>query len=88
MCLSSPESVYVSAHQMGTCRMSAKEKDGVVDPRGAVWGTEGLYVADASVFPNHVSGNCLSSVYAVAEKAADLIKEDWEFAALKKAGDS
>jgi choline dehydrogenase-like flavoprotein len=34
-------------------------------------------VVDASVFPNHVSGNICSSVYTVAEKAADLIKEDW-----------
>ncbi|KAF1837438.1 long chain fatty alcohol oxidase [Decorospora gaudefroyi] len=50
--LPTPESVFVSAHQMGSCRMSALEKDGVVDPTGKVWGTEGLFVADASVFPS------------------------------------
>ncbi|BGP16454.1 hypothetical protein JCM10213v2_004456 [Rhodosporidiobolus nylandii] len=36
-----------SAHQMGSCQMGAKPSSSVVDPRGRVWGTEGLYVADA-----------------------------------------
>ena len=35
--------------------------------------------------PLQVSGNIVSSVYATAEKAADLIKEDWDYAALNKA---
>ena len=48
-----------------------------LDSRLRVKGVEGLRVADASIFPNNVSGNIQSSVYAVAEKAADLIKEDW-----------
>lgn len=57
----------------------------VVDSRLKVKGTRGLRVIDASVFPNHVSGNIVSSVYAVAEKGADLIKADWDYAALAKA---
>ncbi|KAJ5160508.1 Dehydrogenase citC [Penicillium canariense] len=56
-----------------------------LDSRLRVKGVEGLRVADASIFPNNVSGNIVSSVYAVAEKAADLIKEDWDFAPLKEA---
>jgi choline dehydrogenase-like flavoprotein len=40
-----------SAHQMGTCRISASPSHGVVDGTGAVHGVPGLYVADASVFP-------------------------------------
>lgn len=47
-----PETGWGSAHQMGTCRMATNAKTGVVDPRGKVWGVEGLYVADASVFPS------------------------------------
>lgn len=55
-----------------------------VDSRLRVKGVEHLRVADASTFANNVSGNIVSSVYAVAEKAADLIKADWDFAGLKK----
>jgi choline dehydrogenase-like flavoprotein len=55
-----------------------------LDSRLKVNGVQGLRVADASVFPNNVSGNIVSSVYAVAEKAADLIKEDWDLAPLQK----
>ncbi|KAL2869604.1 GMC family oxidoreductase [Aspergillus lucknowensis] len=47
-----------------------------LDSRLHVKGAQGLRVVDASIFPNNVSGNIVSSVYAVAERAADLIKED------------
>jgi choline dehydrogenase-like flavoprotein len=59
-------------HLIGTCAMGE-----VVDTRLRVKNVKGLRVVDASVFPNHVSGNICSSVYTVAEKVADLIKEDW-----------
>jgi choline dehydrogenase-like flavoprotein len=68
-------------HSAGSCAMGD-----TVDSRLRVKGVEGLRVADASIFSNHVSGNIVSTVYAVAEKAADLIKEDWDYAALKKGG--
>ncbi|KAI9662535.1 MAG: hypothetical protein M1821_008702 [Bathelium mastoideum] len=58
-------------HLIGTCSMGQ-----VVDERLRVKGVHGLRVVDASVFPSHVSGNIMSSTYAVAEKGADLIKED------------
>jgi choline dehydrogenase-like flavoprotein len=73
------DSVLTEYHPVGSCAVGD-----AVDSKLRVKGVRNLRVADASVFPNHVSGNCLSSVYAVAEKAADLIKEDWEYAALKK----
>jgi choline dehydrogenase-like flavoprotein len=36
-----------------------------------------LRVVDASVFPLGIRNNLQTSVYAVAEKAADIIKGDW-----------
>lgn len=58
-------------HPTGTCAMMLKELNGVVDSRLKVYGTKNLRVVDASI------GNIQATVYAVAEKAADLIKGDW-----------
>jgi choline dehydrogenase-like flavoprotein len=62
-----PDSVFGSAHQMGTCRMAASSKNGVVDVKGRVFGTRGLYVADASVFPSASGVNPMVTNMAIAE---------------------
>ncbi|KAH7406111.1 hypothetical protein DE146DRAFT_434153 [Phaeosphaeria sp. MPI-PUGE-AT-0046c] len=61
-------------HPVGTCAMLPKDKGGVVSDELKVYGTSNVRVADASVFPLHVQGNIVSLVYALAEKAADIIK--------------
>ena len=64
-------------HPVGTCPMGSREKGGVVDERLRVHGVKGLRVVDASVFPLIMRGNVVSSVYAVAERAAEMVREDW-----------
>jgi choline dehydrogenase-like flavoprotein len=64
-------------HSSCSCAMRKREWGGVVDGRLRVYGVEGLRVVDASVFPMIPAAHLSASVYAVAERAADLIKEEW-----------
>lgn len=50
---------------------------GVVDARLRVYGVQGLRVADASVMPRIASAHLAAPTVAIAEKCADMIKEDW-----------
>jgi hypothetical protein len=68
-------------HPAGTCAMMPREKGGVVDSRLRVYGVGGVRVVDASVFPLQPASHIVVSVYSVAEKAADMIKEDRRLAA-------
>lgn len=61
-------------HTCGTVAMLPKEKGGVVDKNLKVYGTNNLRIVDASIFPLIPRGNIMSTVYAVAERAADIIK--------------
>jgi choline dehydrogenase-like flavoprotein len=66
--LNLPETAWASAHQMGTCRMGTTQRNSVVDPRGKVWGVaEGLYVADASVFPSASGVNPMVTNMAISD---------------------
>ncbi|KAI9737412.1 MAG: hypothetical protein M1834_009566 [Cirrosporium novae-zelandiae] len=70
------ERIVPHYHVVGTCAMMPKDLGGVVDNRLKVYGTHNLRIVDASIFPLIPRGNIQSSVYAVSEKAADIIKED------------
>ncbi|KAF4900989.1 Dehydrogenase citC [Colletotrichum viniferum] len=63
-------------HVSASCAMMPREQGGVVDDRLRVYGTKKLRIVDASIFPIEPSGNIQSTVYAVAERAVDLTKQD------------
>lgn len=69
--------LFTAFHPCGTCAMLPREIGGVVDPKLRVYGTSNVRVVDASIFPMEPLGHVQSTIYAVAEKAADLIKADW-----------
>lgn len=63
-------------HACGTCAMKPETAGGVVDSRFRVHGIEGLRVVDASIFPRIPGYFIVTSVYMIAEKAADVILQD------------
>lgn len=62
------------AHQSGTCAMLPEFYGGCVGSDLRVYGTKKLSVVDASMIPLIPATHLQATLYAVAEKAADLIK--------------
>ncbi|KAK1458654.1 GMC oxidoreductase [Colletotrichum cuscutae] len=62
-------------HPVGTASMMPLNLGGVVDQTLRVYGVKNLRVVDASVMPMVPSANTCQPTYALAEKAAEIIKQ-------------
>jgi choline dehydrogenase-like flavoprotein len=60
-------------HASSTCAIGPRDANGVLDSKFRVYGTEGLRVVDASVFPRIPGLFIVSAIYMIAEKAAEVI---------------
>src|SRR5262245_2629001 len=63
-----------ASHHIGTTRMSADPRLGVVDANTRVHGVANLYVAGSSVFPTAGSANPTLTIVALALRLADYLK--------------
>ena len=64
-----------ASHHMGTTRMHADPKQGVVDAECRVHSTSNLYIASSSVFPTGGYANPTLTIVALALRLADRIKQ-------------
>ncbi|MDB5469278.1 MAG: glucose-methanol-choline oxidoreductase [Caulobacter sp.] len=63
-----------SRHHMGTTRMHADPRQGVVDPDGRVHGLDNLHIAGSSVFPTSGIANPTLTLLALAVRMSDHLK--------------
>ena len=66
---------FVSSNQcfQSQCRIAQSAANGVADPQGQVFGTQGVYVADASAAPFNVDGTPMAPAYLIATNVAQLL---------------
>jgi hypothetical protein len=63
------------SHPSGGCSMMPENLDGCVSDELLVYGMKGLSVVDASIIPMIPATHLQATMYAIAEKAADIIKK-------------
>ncbi|KMO21190.1 2-keto-gluconate dehydrogenase [Methylobacterium indicum] len=68
-----PVTPYPSTHNMGTNRMSAKARDGVVNKFGQTHDVKNLFVSDGSQFTSGAACNPTLTIVALALRQADHI---------------
>lgn len=70
-----PTPPYPSTHNMGTNRMSAKARDGVVNKWGQTHDVSNLFVSDGSQFTTGAAENPTLTIVALAFRQADYIAD-------------
>ncbi len=73
---------YPSTHNLGTCRMSANPRDGVVDKWGRAHDVRNLYIADGSQFTTGAAENPTLTIVTLALRQADHIAKQMSARAL------
>lgn len=68
------QAVYAS-HPQGTCRMGTDPAVSAVDCEGRLYGTKGLYVMDASVFPDVLGVNPQVTIMSLALRMAERLSK-------------
>lgn len=58
-----------SNHWTGAAQIGTNSATSVVDPNTKVWGTNNLFVVDASIFPGQPTGNPTGAILVAAELA-------------------
>jgi choline dehydrogenase-like flavoprotein len=71
------EILLASTHPQSTCRMGEDEKRSVVDSWCRAHDLQNLFVTDMSVFPTSLGAPPQISTAAIADRAAQYIKESW-----------
>jgi len=69
-----PRNLHGGYHHMGTTRMHANPKEGVVDANGRVHSLSNLYIAGPSVFPTGGYANPVLTLVALTVRLADHLK--------------
>lgn len=64
---------YPSTHNLGTCRMSARPQDGVVNGFGQAHDVPNLFVSDGSVFTTGAAANPTLTIVALAIRQAEYL---------------
>ena len=66
---------YPSTHNLGTCRMSAKARDGVCNAHGQTHDVANLFISDGSQFTSGGSENPTLTIVTLAIRQADYIAD-------------
>ena len=73
---------YPSTHNLGTCRMSERPEDGVVDRWGKAHDVPNLFISDGSVFTTGAAANPTLTIVALAVRQAERIVDQLKVGAL------